>query len=141
MPATPVIVRLSGPLALFAAVAWLVAEANTTGNYVIRNLLPALAVVIGSVVILRRGDGRWFARGARWPLALAGFSVPAVGLTVYLHLAYALDWRDIASNARTPWLLFRFLPYYAMFAGLIGAAIGWIVGRDADARRQGRHRR
>ena len=58
----------------------------------------------------------------------------------YLHLAFMFDWRNIASAAETPWLLFRFLPYYSMFAGAIGAAIGWIIGRDLDRRRNGRPR-
>lgn len=132
------IVRMMLPLALFVAVAWLVSDANTSGAYVTRNLLPAVTVLVGAAVILRRGGGRWCARGVRWPLALAGFTLPAVGLTVYLHLAFLLDWRQLATNAETPWLLFRFLPYYSMFAGAIGAAIGWIIGRDVDARRNRR---
>lgn len=130
--------RLLAPFALFVAVGWLVAEANPTGDYVARNAFPALVVLLGAGAILLRGGGRWSSRGLRWPLALVGFAVPAVGLTAYLHLAFMFDWRNIASAAETPWLLFRFLPYYSMFAGAIGAAIGWIIGRDLDRRRDGR---
>ena len=80
-------------------------------------------------MLRRPGDPRWW-------LGWLGFLVPALGLSGYLHLAFLNDWRGIASEAVTPALLFRFLPWYAGVAGGLGFGIGWIVGRAAMASRE-----
>ncbi len=109
---------------LFAGFAWLLLQANPTGDFVLRNLLPALiGWLLLAYVIARRGDDPRF-----W-LGWAGFCIPALGLSGYLHLAFLFDWQELATRAVTPSLLFRFLPIYVIFAGCIGFAIGWIVGR------------
>lgn len=114
-----------------AAFGGLAAAANPTGVYVARNVAPAGAawLLLGYIVLRRPADARWW-------LGWLGFLVPALGLSGYLHLAFLYDWRGIASEAVTPALLFRFLPWYAGVAGSIGFGIGWIVGRAAMASRK-----
>lgn len=109
---------------LVAGLAWLTLQANPTGSYVLRNLLPALLAWLLLGYVMRR-----HVSDARWWLGWLGFTIPALGLSGYLHFAFMFDWQGIASRAVTPDLLFRFLPYYVLFAGGIGFAIGWIVGR------------
>lgn len=112
--------------AVVAAFAWLATAANPTGQFVARNIAPAGAawLLLAWIVLRRPADARWW-------LGWAGFLVPALGLSGYLHLAFLNDWSGIASEAVTPALLFRFLPWYSGFAGGIGFGIGWIVGRAA----------
>lgn len=115
---------------IVGAFAWLAAAANPTDQFVARNIAPAGAawLLLAWIVLRRPADARWW-------LGWAGFLVPALGLSGYLHLAFLNDWQGIASAAVTPALLFRFLPWYAGFAGGIGFGIGWIVGRAAMAPR------
>lgn len=98
--------------------------------YVVRNLLPLLMVLLLSVLTVWRGKGAWTGAGWRFALGTLGFSIPAVGLSVYLHYAYAVNLNGMFSGAENPLQLFRFLPYYTTVAGGIGFAIGWIVGRN-----------
>jgi hypothetical protein len=56
--------------------------------------------------------------------------LPATGLSLYLHYAYAVDRDGMASQAVDPVALFRYLPMYTIVAGAIGFAIGWIAGRN-----------
>ncbi len=120
------------PLILLAGAAAVILTVERFGAFAFRNLLP-LAVTL-SLVVWTLADAGWRWRRAlrRRILATAGFAVPAVGLSLYLHLGLALDWGGMASRARTPELLFRFLPYYTIGAGCIGFAIGWIIGRNLD---------
>lgn len=107
-----------------AAFVWLIYRGNPTACCHARNALPLLvALAIYGFVSRRSGS-----KAKHW-LAWVGFCIPALGLSTYLHLAFLLDWQQIATNAITPALLFQFLPIYVLFAGGIGAAIGWIVGR------------
>ena len=108
---------------LLGAVVWLIFTVSPSRDLVLGNLLaPLLAWASFAWVLSRkRTDTRWW-------LGLAGFTLAAVGLKVYLHLAFLLDWKDLASKAVTPSLMFAYLPYYALVAGLIGFWIGWIVG-------------
>ena len=109
---------------LLAGFSWLVIQANPLASLALWNLLPAgLAWILLAVILRRHWDD------ARWWLGWIGFCTPALGLSAYLHLAFLLDWQGIASRAVTPQLLFRFLPWYVLFAGGIGFAIGWIIGR------------
>lgn len=100
------------------------------GAYAYRNIVPILIVVLLAMITLFRGSGHWAGGGWRWPLATFGFAIPAIGLSVYLHYGYATDLNGMVSNAVYPRELFRYLPLYTMFAGGIGFAIGWIVGRE-----------
>lgn len=114
-------------LAAIAYAAWV----EGPGGYAIRNAVPMLLVLLLSVVVLVRGEGRWTGRGAQWPLGVIGFAIPALGLSMYLHYGYAIDLNGMYSDAVFPQELFRYLPIYTVVAGGIGFAIGWIVGRNA----------
>lgn len=100
------------------------------GPWLLRNLLPLLLVVALAGLTLYRGGGRWTGRGWREPLALVGFAIPTVGLAIYLHYAYAVNLDGMFATGAGD--LFRFLPIYTAGAGLIGYAIGWIVGRNVN---------
>lgn len=125
-----IVVRLAPVLLVTVAAMGYVASVEWPGPYVVRNLLPMLIVIVLAAFALRRGGGRWSGSGWRWPLGTFGFALPAVGLSVYLHYAYASDRDGIASEAIDPVGLFRYLPMYAIFAGAVGFAIGWIAGRN-----------
>jgi hypothetical protein len=114
-------------LALVGAGAW-VARVQAGGPWVPRNLLPLGLLFALSWYTLVRGGGRWTGSGWRLPLGVAGFAIPSLGLTLYLHYAYAVNLDgmfDAGAGA-----LFRFLPYYTVVAGVIGFAIGWLIGRN-----------
>lgn len=98
--------------------------------YAVRNLLPMLVFLVLAAVTLHKGGGRWTGSGWRWLLGTVGYSIPAVGLSLYLHYGYAHDLDGMYSEAIYPAELFRFLPIYTLVAGAIGFAIGWIVGRN-----------
>lgn len=119
------------PVALVsvAAALWF-NDVQDGGPYVLRNLVPLALLVAFSAVVLFLGDGRWGGAGKRFPLGLAGFSIPALGLTFYLHYAYSINLNDMFTGAAYPDRVFRYLPVYTVVAGGIGFAIGWIVGRN-----------
>ena len=94
------------------------------------NVVPMLIVIVLATVTLGRGRGKWSGAGWKWPLGTLGFAIPALGLSLYLHHAWSVDLDGLASEARDPRNLFRYLPIYIVFAGGIGFAIGWIVGRN-----------
>ena len=116
-------------LLVIAAAAW-INDVQGGGPYVLRNLVPPALVLVLAAVTVRRGQGTWTGAGWRLPLGTAGFAVPAVGLTVYLHYAYSVNLNGLFTGAEQPEQLFRFLPAYTLVAGGIGFAIGWIVGRN-----------
>jgi len=95
-----------------------------------QNASPIFVVVLLALITLVRGSGRWTDSGWSWPLATFGFAIPALGLSMYLHYGYATDMNGMYSNSIYPRELFRYLPAYTIFAGGIGFAIGWIVGRQ-----------
>ena len=109
--------------------AWF-ADVQNSGPYVMRNLLPPAFIVVLCAAILRKNDGRWKFRDWRLPLATVGYAIPALGLSVYLHYAYAVNIDELFAGAERPAELFRFLPLYTSVAGGIGFAIGWIIGRN-----------
>lgn len=117
------------PLALIlaAAGAW-IARVQSGGPWLVRNLLPLGLLFALAWYALVRGGGRFTGSGWRLPLGVAGFAIPSLGLTLYLHYAYAVNLDgmfDAGAGA-----LFRFLPYYTVFAGAIGFSIGWLIGRN-----------
>lgn len=132
------------PLVLLAAAAVVILEAEDYGPHAVPNLLPPALTLALLLYTLARAGWRWQEADRRWLLGVLGFAIPALGLSLYLHLGLMLDWGGMASRARTPELLFRFLPYYTTGAGAIGFAIGWIIGRNLDGERRapgGRRRR
>lgn len=112
-----------------AAMAWVI-YVEGAGAYAAANVLPMLIAAVLAWITLRRGRGRWQGAGWRWPLGTLGFALPAIGLSLYLHYAYAMDHEGMASQAVDPAALFRYLPIYTTVAGATGFAIGWIAGRN-----------
>jgi hypothetical protein len=116
-------------LLTIAAAAWF-GDVQQGGPYVLRNLLPPAVLLLLAVVAVWRGGGHWTGKGWLWPLGLVGFAIPALGLSVYLHYAYAVNLNGMFDDAEQPARVFRFLPAYTLVAGAIGFSIGWIVGRN-----------
>ena len=98
--------------------------------YPFRNLLPMLTVILLAAATLKKGGGQWTADGWGWPLGTLGFAIPAIGLSLYLHYGYEVDLNGMYSESIYPSEVFRYLPIYTMFAGAIGFAIGWIIGKN-----------
>jgi len=123
-----VLVRLLPVILLvLAAAAWF-NDVQEGGRYVMRNLVPPFTVVVLAALALARGGGRWSGADWRLPLGTIGFAVPAIGLSTYLHYAYSINLDGLFDGGSGQ--VFRYLPYYTFFAGLIGFAIGWIIGRS-----------
>lgn len=116
-------------LVTVAAGAWF-HDVQQGGPWVVRNLVPLAALLLLSLVTLRRGGGRWSGAGMRMPLGTLGFAIPALGLSAYLHYAYAVNLNDMFADAQYPDRVFRYLPAYTLVAGGIGFSIGWIAGRN-----------
>jgi ABC-type uncharacterized transport system permease subunit len=100
------------------------------GPYVLRNLVPLLLLVLLSALVLVSGKGHWASSSKRLPLGVIGYSIPALGLGLYLHYAYSVNLNDMFTDAEFPDRVFRYLPIYTTVAGGIGFAIGWIAGRN-----------
>ena len=107
-----------------------IADVEGPDAYVLRNTMPLMLLVALSALTLYRGDGSWIGTGWGWPLGTLGFAIPALGLSLYLHHAYAVGLESLFGAATQPLELFRYLPIYTSVAGGIGFAIGWIVGRN-----------
>jgi len=127
---TRLLVRLLPLMLLILAAAVWINDVQQGGPYVLRNLLPPLVVLILAAMTLHRGGGTWTGAGWRMPLGTLGYAMPALGLSVYLHYAYAVNLNDLFAQADGPGQLFRFLPAYTLVAGGIGFAIGWIAGKN-----------
>ena len=125
-----ILVRLSPVLMIVIAAGFWFNEVQQGGPYVFRNLVPPAMLVLLAAMTLHRGKGTWTGAGWRLPLGAAGFAIPALGLSAYLHYAYAVNLNDLFTDAQNPEGLFRFLPVYTLVAGGIGFAIGWIVGKN-----------
>jgi len=124
------LIRLLPVLFVVLAAGFWFADVEDGGAYVLRNLLPLLVLFLLALLTLYRGGGKWSGAGMRMPLGTIGFAIPALGLSLYLHYAYAVNLNDMFSDAQYPGQVFRFLPLYTMVAGGIGFLIGWIVGRN-----------
>lgn len=129
-PAKLMLVRLLPVLLVAAAAISYVAAVEGPGAYALRNSLPIVVLIALSALTLYRGGGSWIGGGWRWPLGTLGFAIPALGLSLYLHHAFAVNLESLFGEARHPEELFRYLPVYTVLAGVIGFAIGWIVGRN-----------
>ena len=116
-------------MVVIAAAAWF-SDVQDDKQYLLFNLVPLAVLLLLSWLTLRRGGGTWSGSGFRMPLATLGFAIPALGLSLYLHYAYAVNLNDMFTDAPYPGRVFRYLPIYTLVAGGIGFAIGWIVGRN-----------
>jgi hypothetical protein len=112
-----------------AAGAWF-NDVQGGGPYVLRNFVPLIIMLLFALITLLRGQGSWTGSGWRLPLGTLGFSIPTLGLALYLHYAYSVNLNGMFDAAESPLALFRFLPIYTTVAGGIGFAIGWIAGRN-----------
>lgn len=122
------LVRLLPVLLIIAAAAlWF---GDVQREFLPRNLVPLAALLLLAVLTLHRGRGRWTGNGLRMPLGTIGFAIPALGLSLYLYYAYAVDLNGMFTDAPHPERVFRYLPAYTLVAGAIGFAIGWIAGRN-----------
>ena len=99
-------------------------------QFLLWNFVPLAVLLALSWLTLHRGGGTWSGGGYRMPLGTLGFAIPALGLSLYLHYAYAVNLNDMFTDAPFAGRVFRYLPIYTLVAGGIGFAIGWIVGRN-----------
>jgi hypothetical protein len=125
-----ILLRLAPLVMLVVAAGFWFNEVQGSGPYVLRNLVPLLVLLLLATLVLYRGQGNWTGSGWRLPLGVAGFAIPALGLSAYLHYAFAVNLNGLFTDATNPDGLFRFLPIYTLVAGAIGFAIGWIVGKN-----------
>jgi len=123
-------IRLSPVLFIAFAAMIYVLKIEAGVAYPFRNLVPMLVVIALGALTLQRGGGRWTGNGWSWLLGTLGFSIPAIGLSMYLHYGYDADLNGMYSESVYPAEVFRYLPFYTTFAGAIGFAIGWIAGRN-----------
>ena len=124
------LVRLAPLVLLVIAAGFWIDDVQHGGPYVLRNLVPPAVVLLLAAITLYRGDGTWTGSGFRLPLGVAGYAIPALGLSAYLHYAYSVNLNGLFTDATYPEGLFRFLPIYTLVAGGIGFAIGWIAGKN-----------
>jgi hypothetical protein len=124
------LVRLAPLVLLIVAAGFWINDVQQGGPYVLRNLVPPVVILLLAAITLYRGDGTWTGSGFRLPLGVAGYAVPALGLSAYLHYAYSVNLNGLFTDATNPEGLFRFLPIYTLVAGGIGFAIGWIAGKN-----------
>jgi len=116
-------------LLLVAAAVWF-GDVQKNDQYLLRNLLPLGIVLLLSLLTVWRGRGSWIGSGWQLPLGTLGFAIPALGLSLYLNYAYAVNLHEMFTGSENPSQLFRYLPFYTTGAGGIGFAIGRIVGRN-----------
>ena len=124
------LVRLSPVLFVAVGAMIYVLKIEAGVAYPFRNLVPMLIVVALATVTLMKGGGLWTGAGWRWLLGTAGFAIPAIGLSIYIHYGYDVDLNGMVSESVYPTEVFRYLPIYTSVAGGIGFAIGWIAGRN-----------
>ena len=122
--------RLLPVIFISVAAAFWFNDVQEGGPYVLRNLIPLAILVLLSGLVLLRGGGHWTGSGKRLPLGVIGYSIPALGLAIYLHYAYSTNLNDLFTDAAHPDRIFQYLPVYTTVAGGIGFAIGWIAGRN-----------
>lgn len=122
--------KLLPVLVLILAAALWFANVEQGQPYLLRNLVPLLVLLLLAAFTLHRGGGSWSGAGWRMPLGTLGFAIPTLGLSAYLHYAYAVNLGDMFGDVPYPGRVFRYLPIYTLVAGAIGFVIGWIVGRN-----------
>ena len=127
---TLLLVRILPVVLVATAAALWFSDVQDDKQYLLFNLVPLAVLLLLSWLTLYRGGGTWSGSGYRMPLATLGFAIPALGLSLYLHYAYAVNLNGMFTDAPFPGRVFRYLPIYTLVAGGIGFAIGWIVGRN-----------
>jgi len=127
---TLLLVRILPVVLVATAAALWFSDVQDDKQYLLFNLVPLAVLLLLSWLTLYRGGGTWSGSGYRMPLATLGFAIPALGLSLYLHFAYAVNLNGMFTDAAFPDRVFRYLPIYTLVAGGIGFAIGWIVGRN-----------
>lgn len=127
---TLLFVRILPVVMVVTAAAFWFSDVQDDNQYLFSNLVPLAVLLLLSWLTLYRGGGTWSGSGFRMPLATLGFAIPALGLSLYLHYAYAVNLNGMFTDALFPGRVFRYLPIYTLVAGGIGFAIGWIVGRN-----------
>ncbi len=118
-------------LAVILLAAWM-ADIRAGEAYLARNLLPGFVWLALVAWALLHNNGGFFQPDARRMLGALGFAIPAIGLTLYLHIAYQANDSELFGPGSRPDQLFRYLPAYTLVAGGLGFAIGWIVGRNVN---------
>ncbi len=132
------VVRALTVAAPLAAAALFVIAVQGPRPTVLWNLAPLILTLVLALLALGINAGRWWQPDSRWPLAAAGFAVPAVGLTLYLHALWHYDINATRSSALATNSLFVYLPIYALLAGAIGFALGFRIGREVNRQREQR---
>lgn len=122
--------RLLPLLLIVIAAGFWIYDVQEGGAYVVRNWLPLAVLVLLALSALWVGHGHWGGKAIRMSLGTAGFAIPALGLSLYLHYAYAVNLNNLFGDSDEPYTVFAYLPVYTLIAGVIGFAIGWIVGRN-----------
>jgi len=130
LPRGLITIRLLPVLLLAAAAIAYIAYVEGDRGYPLRNMIPVAIAVLLALVTLIKGRGRWAGSGYRWLLGTIGYAIPALGLSLYLHYGHEVDLGGMTSQSVYPLELFRYLPVYTAGAGVIGFAIGWLVGRN-----------
>ena len=102
-----VAVRMLPVVLLLTAAGFWFHDVQDGGPHVARNLVPPAIVLLLAFVTLWRGGGHWTGSGWRWLLGTAGYAVPALGLSVYLHYAYAVNLDDMFGASTESGQLFR----------------------------------
>lgn len=125
-----IFLRLLPVLLLTIAAGIWFSDVQSGGPYVFRNLLPPALALVLATLTLWQGRGHWTGSGWRFVLGTAGYAIPALGLSIYLHYAYSVNLNGMFGDPASPGQLLRFLPVYTTVAGGIGFAIGWIAGRN-----------
>jgi len=127
---TLLFVRILPVVMVVTAAGFWFSDVQDDNQYLFSNLVPLAVLLLLSWLTLYRGGGTWSGSGFRMPLATLGFAIPALGLSLYLHYAYAVNLNGMFTDALFPGRVFRYLPIYTLVAGGIGFAIGWIIGRN-----------
>lgn len=126
-----VFIRLLGVFLLVLSALLYIKQVEGSEGYLFRNSLPIFLVFVLTAIALLKPENRVRREKAwQWLLGTAGYTIPALGLSLYLHYAYAVNLNGMFTESRQPIELFRYLPLYTLFAGAIGFAIGWIIGRN-----------
>lgn len=108
-------------LVLFAAFIYL-AEGIVINPLVLWNYLPLFA----SYSLF--STGRKEASVSK-VLGAVCFLVASMGLSIYIHLAWMLNWNQTQTGGSTAALILAVCPVYAIILGGIGYAVGWGLGK------------
>ncbi len=132
------IVRLLSIALLFAGLSMFIAEAQDPATYLSRSMFCMALGFAAPAIAIVRNSGNWLAPNLAFSLGAWFFAAVIGGLNVYVHSLWFYDIGGIKSDATQPGILFQFLPFYTVFAGAIGFAIGAIIGSNVLRHRKKR---